>query len=424
LIAKRRLVGGLYLLAGALTPLVLGAMGLGLGASEAYLRLAGLNDKPAIAAGAWRGLLAFPVILTVGLALRRRWAAPAEADADPPTSVDALGAAWALASSAAMVIMGIAVATTTLDRDLRTFRQLCSAFQANAWNATVNAGRTAAMTWPEGIYTTDTCQMVNRALFEQGRLGAQMFSYPQSPNDGLLPVPEMNEPYKTDTLVQLGVVDTAQRLAEASLARWGNRPFVVSLLAKIAIVKSDWHAAEGYLLVLAKDMAHGNEAKRLLGKIRSGNRFQDDQDIQKIRSYWRAGFQYDPRDVQGTLERLLDHNPENQMAFEYLMAHYLLTLQLETFATRAGDITQFGYEYLPAQFAEALVLHYSLTDQWQAIEDLPRDPATLERSQRFIALVRQHGGNRNSLAEAVLLEMPASYFGYFFRATRLVPLRP
>ena len=423
LIGKGRLIGGLYLLAGGLTPLVLGTMVFGLGGSEAYLRLAGLIGRADIASAAWCGLAAFAVLLTVGLTLRSQWAAPAEPDADQPTREGRSNAERLLALSVGMVIVAIGVATTTLDKNVRTFCRLCFASQAKAWGAVIVAGRTAADTWPAESYTADTCRIVNRALFEQGRLGVQMFAYPQSPNGGLLPTPGLREPFKADTLMQMGAVDSAQRLAEESLARWGYRPFVVRLLAKIAIVKNDWDAAEDYLQMLAKDIVHGAEAKRSLARIRSGDRFRDDQDIQQIRSYWLVGHEYDPHDVQTTLEALLGRNLNNQMAFEYLMAHYLLTLQLESFAERVGHISHFEYQYMPTQFAEALVLHYSLTNQWQAIEDLPPDAGAMERSQRFIALARQHAGDQDALAAAVLLEMPGSYFGYYFQAIRIVAER-
>ena len=421
LIDKRRAIGGLYLVVGGLAPLAVGALAFGLDPSHAHVRLVGMHPRPVVAAAAWRALLAFPVVLTVGLALRNRWA---QADADQSDSKKTHNAGWLLGPSVAMLVVGIIVATATLDRNVRTFRWLCFATKSGAWNAAILAGDTAARTWPEGMYTARTCRTVNRALYETKLLGAEMFAYPQSPGGGLLPVPYPDEPFNADTLMRLGAVDSARWLSEASLDQWGDRPFLVALLAKIAIVQRDWEAAERYLLILSKDITHGAEAKELLAKVQRRDPFREDADIQAIRANWLPGHVFNPRDVQGTLEALVRHNPKNQMAFEYLMAHYLLTLQLDVFARKVGQISQFGYQYMPTQFAEALVLHYSLTGQWQAIDDLPRDPVTLERSQRFIALVRQHGDNRRALAEAVSLEMPTSYFGYFFRASRIVPTGP
>ena len=419
LIAKRRDVGGLYLLVGALTPLVLGCGLFKLSTSDAYLLRAGLKGG-LVSSVAMGVLYGFMILLTVVLALREWRHRSAEAGDGGSAEAASPGAMQAVVIPLAVVALAVAAGLTTLDRDLRAFRRICFASQANASGATI----LAIQDYPAALYTADTCRRLNRALYDEGQLGRRMFAFPQSPDGGLMPMPGLYAPYKSDTLLQLGAVDSAERLARASLAQWGPRPFVLKLLAKIAIVKSDWVAAEGYLTTLANDVVHGAAAQELLAKIKAGDRFHDDPEISRIRSNWLVGHEYDPRNTQKTLEDLVfRRNDQNQMAFEYLMAHYLLTLQVGTFAEKVDHLRSFGYDYMPPQFAEALVLFYSQTNQWEAIEGLQRDPQTLERSQRFVALVREHRGDTVALAEAIALEMPASYFGYYFAAMRQLAQR-
>jgi len=407
-------VGGLYLLVGVLTPLVLGGALFKLSTSDAYLLRAGLRGGT-ISSVAMGGLYGFLVLLTVALALRGWRERSAEASEGRPADAAAPGAVRATAVPLVVLALAVAAGLVTLDRDLRAFRRICFASQADAAASTI----LAIQEYPPALYTADTCRRLNRALYAQGQLGTAMFAYPQSLDGGLLPMSGLYEPYKSDTLLQLGAVDSAERLARASLAQWGPRPFVLKLLARIAIVKSDWPTAIGYLNTLAGDMVLGEWAAERLAKIEAGDRFNDDAQITRIRANWLAGHEYDPLDVEKTLVALLaKSNGKNQMAFEYLMAHYLLTLQVQKFADKIEHLQSFGYDLMPPQFAEALILFYVQTNQPEAIEGLNLDMQTQERRQRFLALVRQHRDDTAALADAVSLEMPASYFGYYFAAMR------
>jgi len=187
-------------------------------------------------------------------------------------------------------------------------------------------------------------------------------------------------------------------------------------LTKIAIVRGDLDAAEGYLETLSKDLVHGQAARKQLARLQSGETFRDDEEIRRIRSV-KLGQDLltDPLGREAMLKGLLKKkNAVNPMALEYLMAHYLLTCQVGRFAEAVGQVEQFEDAYMPPHYAEALVLHYSQTGQWQAAEDLPRDPGTVDRTQRFMVLSQKFASDPQGLARAVAMQMPRSYFGYYF----------
>jgi len=77
---------------------------------------------------------------------------------------------------------------------------------------------------------------------------------------------------------------------------------------------------------------------------------------------------------------LLDANPHNRMAFEYLMALYLLSRQTDRLAANYGRIENFDYAEAP--------------------------PETMSR------IIRRHGGRPAAAADALARDFGGTYFFY------------
>ena len=60
--------------------------------------------------------------------------------------------------------------------------------------------------------------------------------------------------------------------------------------------------------------------------------------------------------AESLLHQLLDSNPRNQMAFEYLMAHYLMTTELRRLSRQIGPLETFAYPAIPRHIEEAVLL--------------------------------------------------------------------
>ena len=113
------------------------------------------------------------------------------------------------------------------------------------------------------------------------------------------------------------------------------------------------------------------------------------------------------------LRELLARNSQNRMAFEYLMAYYLLKRDLNGFVANIGRLEDFSYPRIPRHYEEALALHALAggtipelgagTVRWE----------TLSRLGEFNVILKRFGNDRAGAREAAAPEFGDSYFFYF-----------
>jgi len=154
--------------------------------------------------------------------------------------------------------------------------------------------------------------------------------------------------------LDLGRVNEAQRWAHEALAVEGETPRVLERLAQVYLLNDNPDAARTFLHALADVPFQGARARRYLADIGRDPRMSSDPVIARVRPLMLR------RDYVGTwtteqlLQQCLDANPSNRIAFEYLVAHYLLTSDLKGFASVAPRLKDF-YRQLPTHVQEALL---------------------------------------------------------------------
>ena len=115
-----------------------------------------------------------------------------------------------------------------------------------------------------------------------------------------------------------------------------------------------------------------------------------------------------------TLATLLERNPRNRMAFEYLMACYLLTGKLDKIMENVGRLEDLGYRQIPPLYEEAVLIYYASQRQKSDLGRIKISPETIQRYQRFVQI---RGSmlprNQQETLNLLIREFGASYFFYF-----------
>lgn len=255
---------------------------------------------------------------------------------------------------------------------------------------------------------------VDRALYHTGRLGYDMFCYPQHPGILLLPIKgDASISWKRfDTYLDLGLVNRAEHDLVESLSGLGEHPMILKRLALINMVKGRLVGARIYLSALSKTLFDSVWANSYLERLAHDPNLSTDEPIQHIRRLMlKEDYHFTFLNNDEILSDLLRNNRQNRMAFEYLMTRYLLTGCLEKFAQNLERLDDFNYLRIPRLYEEAILYMFA---QGQAVDLSGRQVSgeSRERHAGFIDVYNRHGRNKEAALNELWENYRDSYFFY------------
>jgi hypothetical protein len=275
--------------------------------------------------------------------------------------------------------------------------------------------------WPEVLQVArgasrslSTMNAVNRALYHSGRLGAEMFAWPQHADALLVSGQDQDMTFwtKFDTQMDLGLVNAAHKNYTECLEVYGAHPLILERLALANLVKGNMGGARIYLGALSKTLLQGRWARDCLARLASDPTLATDERVAQWRSVCMrqdAPTIFAPAEVQ--LQTLLKENERNRMAFEYLMSGYMLNRQLDKFAAHLDRLDAFGYEAFPRHYEEAILVYAYATRQSVFLHGRQIQPQSRQRIEQFSQTFNRHNKDR----QAALRELAAGYGdSYFF----------
>lgn len=320
---------------------------------------------------------------------------------------------WALP---ALFFSGVAAAAwLSLDTRTRIVLEMDYLAQREQWPEVLQS----ANRLPARVYSARCNRNIMLALYHTGRLGDEMFRYPQRPGVDLFNTP--NELSDLGTFFQesrlfldLGQVNLAQRCAYEALATAGEHPAVLEQLAMIHLVKGQSYTATLLLHALAKHLFHGHTSREMLHQLEADPSLENDRRTSRIRENMPSHDSIaQATSFQDILELLLEKNPHNQMAFELLMAHYLSNGMPEKVVANLPRLKDFSYRRVPRHYQEALVIHALSSDRPPQVPGFEPAPETLRRFQTFQQITARATSPQEAAQAALEAGLGDSYFFYY-----------
>lgn len=314
----------------------------------------------------------------------------------------AISAGWALA---------------TLDTDRRHQLRVERFAAGRDWPGVLREVRSM----PLRAITPGTLHDMDRALYHTRRLPYDMFRWPQKrgmpglvlfwdsiPADGAI-CDKLSE-----FLLELGHVNEAEHLACEALETLGERPGTLHRLGLVYALKGQPEAASLFWHALARYLGHAGQARQWLDGLAADPSLSSRQDVARIRSCMFRTDQSGKASTESLLLQLLQANPRNRMAFEYLMAHYLLAGQHDKVAQNIGRLNEFDYPDIPRHYEEALMLHAYMT---RRPVPLPAGravrPDVQGRLEEFLRIRAQYGDDRQGAWRALVRDFGDTYYFYY-----------
>jgi hypothetical protein len=262
---------------------------------------------------------------------------------------------------AAMALTAMVVVFNHVDRD----RARLIAFTClGRWNdviATVNR-------FPLKAMDAATIFDLDAALFHTGRLGSEMLEYPQPIRtvlDGALPgkSPSFSADIRFARFhYDLGAVNKAQKALYEIFSNETEHPYILDFMAEIHLVKGQAAAAEMIYRRLRRDPVYGNRAFAMLRRLAGDTARLFLENIEEKRA---LAPERDTGTYQFNLKQLcldlLERNPHNRMALEYLLTICLLSGDLRLFV---DYLERFGGAIagpLPRHWAEAVAMYNDMS---------------------------------------------------------------
>ena len=222
---------------------------------------------------------------------------------------------------------------------------------------------------PSRIHADYVSQDVYVALCHTGRLPYDMFSYPPSRlfvGHGYGSRGRLFSRKACDLYLELGRVNEAETIAHNAL-EWHRSAELLMRIALVKMIKGRGDAARLYLNVLSDDLLYGRRAKDYLERLRKDPDLAGEPEMLRVRSLMiredDSSFVYIPAESgalrvspERQLLSLLEENPRNRMAFEYLMAFRLLKTDVEALVAELPRVKMFFYPAMPPLYEEAAML--------------------------------------------------------------------
>ena len=178
----------------------------------------------------------------------------------------------------------------------------------------------------------------NLALAMHGMLLEHMFEYNQNGILGLLPDvnTDATSPMPTaEAFYQLGMINVAQRTvfeAQEAILDFQKSGRCYKRLAQTNLINGNYEVARKYLMALQKTLFYrdwANETQQLLGNEEAINKHPEYGHLRQIA--YNENFFFSDHVTPEMLESLYYSNTDNLLAYQYLLAYYLLTGDRESF---------------------------------------------------------------------------------------------
>jgi len=309
---------------------------------------------------------------------------------------------------AVLLVLFIIGNVITFNINKKTLNKLMYFSHIKKWEKVLNQ----AQKLPSDTYNLYNNYQINRALYHSGRLGEEMFSFPQNMDAFALRF-VMRDAALIDISLELGSLNVAEHLSLELLEVAGNSPFFLRDLALVNLAKKQTDTARIFLNALCKDLIFRKKAMRLLRQLDKDPGLEGDRRVQYLRNVMLEK-DIANIDIESLYLKLLEKNRYNRMAFEYLMAHYLMERRVDKVAENFARLDELGYKEIPRNYEEAILLHSLDTGGTIKLFGKKLRPETLEKFYAFSEIMSSSAEiSRVAASRELMQKFGSTYFFYY-----------
>lgn len=315
------------------------------------------------------------------------------------------------AQGALLVALAAVLLRHSYDPTTRQFADYHRLYKRGLWDAILDRAMKDPLPHRMGQFFT------NYALHRKGKLLEEMFNYPQVwGTHGLIFSSSKDAEnlrwamYNSDLFFEMGHVNAAFRFAYNQMNQ-GRTYANLERVAACNLVNGNYEIAGKYLSLLEKTLFHREFARRyksIIADIQTADRYFAEPRAR------RPTFDIDIEIGEiGALLAVLQSDPHNRMAFDYLTAWYLLDKDaISLIAADIGRFAEAGYASLPTHCQEALMVWENSSGTTIDKRGFTYDADTRARFDAFRKQVRQYS-HRSSALRGLMPDFGSAYMFYY-----------
>jgi hypothetical protein len=257
--------------------------------------------------------------------------------------------------------------------------------------------------------------IINRALSHTGHMGDKLFAYPQE--FGLRGLFVMDDAHLSSPLIRsdlyfdLGHYNEAKHWAHEAVSVRGETLWNLQRLVVVLLMDGHTEAARVYLNKLKNTITAKKWAAHYLPFATGEKLLRDDPEFAALlKNRVTEKFLTFVNNPVPDLYKLVQANPQNKIATDYLLASLLLTKRVDRFANLLQDFGQ-GRK-VPRHYQEALVLYISQARDAAVNPRVPIEKSVIESFQDFQKSFQANRQNRSAAERALAANYGDTYWFY------------
>ena len=256
----------------------------------------------------------------------------------------------------------------------------------------------------------------NIALSESGQLCDRLFHGRQDFGTASLFLPWSSEHinWGANSFYAIGLINEAQRWAYEEMVVYGQRPQNMKLLVKSSLVNGKYSMAEKYAGVLKNTLFYRRWATEYEKLIGDSTGIKSHPDLgKKVKMLPRSDFFVFLESPEQNLPLLVDQNPDNREAFEYLMSWLLLSKEVEMIVNNIPLMKKMGYTRIPNHIEEAIMIYYNSQGVFPDLGGLSISSETRLKFDQYFTTFMVARQNPSTVQEKMRKQFSDTFWYYF-----------
>jgi hypothetical protein len=215
----------------------------------------------------------------------------------------------------------------------------------------------------------------------------------------------------SDQYFDLGFMhESLQRTYEAQTI-FPNSPRLMKRLVQIYLINGNYSLAEKFLHSLGKNMLYHAWVEKYSEYLKDTSLIAKDPELSGKRKC-EPPEEFSSSNYRYKLAKLLDTNPANKIAFDYLLSSVLLDGDLATFIQLIKEYKPLMNKPISKACDEAMVLYYYMANKTPGPDDFSFSKERKEQFIAFIKAMKPFGNDWQSARNSLAKDFGTTYWYY------------